>query len=181
MTHQLRCGSAPPTLRGPWSSVRGAANWQAVPVGPRPVPHRGCRTPMYRPELCARSRFQPHGTAHGTSPLYHPLRYLGGLGPCGPAIGYPMTPHVCSWAAALGLWGVGNQVPSFPDHQRWGKMIWKEDGRGIHTIPYPTFGTDSQSISALTCPGRPTIIPRVPPGYVWIGIEWQPLSRHAPR
>jgi hypothetical protein len=62
MTRQPCCGlTAPPTLRGSWSSDRGARVWRAVPVGSRPVPHRGCRTPMYRPELCARSGFQPEG------------------------------------------------------------------------------------------------------------------------
>jgi hypothetical protein len=48
---------------------------------------------------------------------------LGSLGAHAPAIGYPMTPHVYSWASVLGLWGTGSRVPSFPDHRRRGKVM----------------------------------------------------------
>jgi len=79
------------------------------------------------------------------------------------------TPHVYSWASALGLWGTGNRVPSFPDHRRRGKA------QG----PYPAFGTDSRSIAAPTFPGRPTSSPGFP--QVWSEVERRPLGLHAPR
>jgi hypothetical protein len=94
--------------------------WRAVPVGSRAVPHRGYPTPMYRPELCARP-----GVSAKPPLLCHSLRLPSGAWDlCGPAIGYPMTPHVYSWASALGLWGTGNRVRRFPDHRRRGKMEW---------------------------------------------------------
>jgi hypothetical protein len=117
-----------------------------VPVGSRPVPHRGYPTPMYRPELCARPGFQPHGT----SSLCHPLRLPSGAWDlCGPAIGYPMTPHVYSWASVLGLWGTGNRVRISPITGGGGR--WS----GYHTIPDPTFGTRSQGGFSPDLSGSP--------------------------
>ena len=89
--------------------------WRAVPVGSRPVPHRGCRTPMYRPELCARPGFQPEGLP--PVPLPPKPREPG----TSRSSRVSPTPRVYSRASALGLWGTGNRVPSFPGYRRRGK------------------------------------------------------------
>jgi hypothetical protein len=85
-----------------------------------------------------------------------------------------MTPHVYSWASALGLWGTGDRVRISPITGGGGR--WSG-----YTIPDPTFGTRGQGGFSPDLSGSPNPTPGVPPGYVWIGIERQPLSHRAPR
>jgi hypothetical protein len=129
--------------------------WWALPVGSRPVPHRGYRTPMYRPELCARP-----GVSAKPPLLCHSLRLPSGAWGLTPQPGFPDTPRLFVGLSAgpVGRTATGFLVsPTTGGGGRWS---------GYHTIPDPTFGTRSQSIAALTCPGRPTSTPGVPPGYV---------------
>lgn len=153
MTHQLRCGpTAPSTLRGSWSSVRRAANWQALPVRWHSVPHRGYPTPMNGRELCARPRFQSHAMGH--PPCATPSGSSGAWG-LTPQPGFPDTPCLFTGLSAA---PVGRTATGFCV-----SPITGGGGRWRYPIPYPTFGTRSQSASSLTCPGRPTINPWSPP------------------
>jgi hypothetical protein len=159
MTHQLRCGfPAPPTLRGPGARIEGPQTGRQYPWARILFPigrvARPCTDPSYARDREFWQRLPSRATPSGC-PREPGSSRSSRVSP---------TPHVCSWASALGLWGAGDRVLSFPAHRRWGKMIWKEDDGSIHTIPDPTFGTDSQSIATLTCPGRPTSSPGSPPG-----------------
>jgi hypothetical protein len=113
---------------------------------------------MYRPELCAR----PGVSAFASPPVPLPPVTLGSLGAHAPAIGYPMTPHVYSWASALGLWGTGNRVRVSPITGGGGR--WS----GYHTIPDPTFGTRSQGGFSPDLSGSPNVNPQSPP---WVCLE----------
>jgi hypothetical protein len=158
MTRHPCCGpTALPTLRGSWSSVRGARAWRAVPVRWHSVPHRGYPTPMYRPELCARP-----GVSFASPPVPLPPVALGSLGAHAPAIGYPMTPHVYSWASALGLWGTGNRVRGFPDHRRRGKTM------RIPHHPRPHFRNTQPQRFSHDLSGSPNHHPQGPP---WVCVD----------
>jgi hypothetical protein len=126
---------------------------------------------MYRPELCAR----PGVSTFVSPPVPLPPVTLGSLGAHAPAIGYPMTPHVCPWASALGLWGTGNRVRISP--------ITGGGEDGVDTTPSPIPLSEHAAEASQPRPVRVAqpSIPRVPPRYVWIGIERQPLSHRAPR
>jgi hypothetical protein len=78
--------------------------WRAVPVGSRPVPHRGCRTPMYRPELCAR----PGVSARRPPPLCPSLQSPSGGWELTLQPGFPDLPRVL---VGLSAGPVGHRQP----------------------------------------------------------------------
>jgi hypothetical protein len=88
---------------------------------------------MYRPELCARP-----GVSAKPPLLCPSLQSPSGGWELTLQPGFP-DPHVYSWASALGLWGTGNRVPSFPDHRRRGKAQGPlprfRDGQPKHRSP----------------------------------------------
>jgi len=168
MTHRLRCGpTAPPTLRGSGAQIEGPQTGERYPYAGILFPIGGIPPPFTGSSYCAARSFSPKPPL-----LCHSLRLPSGAWGLTPQPSDPMTPHVYSWASALSLWGISDRVPRFPDHQRRGKTV--------DTVPYPTFGTRSQSTSSLTCPGRPTSPPGSPPG-MWIRVERPLLSDRAPR
>jgi hypothetical protein len=63
------------------------------------------------------------------------------------------TPRVCSRASALGLWGTGNRVPSFPGYRRRGKA------QG----PLPRFRDGQPEHFSPDHSGSPNHHPRGPP------------------
>ncbi len=115
---------------------------------------------MNRPELCARP-----GVSAKPPLLCHPLRLPSGAWELTLQPGFPDTPCIHGpqcWAC--GALAAGFRVsPTTSGGGRWS---------GYHTIPYPTFGTDSQGTSSLTCPGRPTVnYPQVPPRVCGLGSD----------
>ena len=70
--------------------------------------------------------------------------------------GFPDTPCLFT---GLSAGPVGHRQPGseFPRSPAAGEGDVYVDDVDVDTTPYPTFGTDSQSASSLTCPGRPTI------------------------
>jgi hypothetical protein len=95
-------------------------------------------------------------------PMGHP--------PCATPSGYPREPggsrpshrlpddtprlFVGLSAAPVGHRQSGSEFPRSPAAGEGDVYV---DDVDVDTTPYPTFGTRSQSIAALTCPGRPTI------------------------
>jgi hypothetical protein len=93
--------------------------------------------------------------------------------------GFPDTPCLFT---GLSAGPVGHRQPGseFPRSPAAGEGDVYVDDVDVDTTPYPAFGTDSQSASSLTCPGRPTVIPGVPPGYVDWGRTTASQPSHSP-
>ncbi len=158
ITHQLRCGNPhPPPYEVPGARLGGPQTGRQHPYAGILFPIGRFPRPRTDPSYARGQGFSPKA-----SPLCHPLRNLGGLGAHAPAIGHPMTPHVCSCASALGLWGTGDRVPRFPDHRRWGR--WS----GYH--PRSHFRNTQPEHRSPDLSGSPNHqSPGSPPG-MWIGL-----------
>jgi hypothetical protein len=151
MTRQPCCGNRTPHPTRFQARIGGPRYGGQYPWAHGLFPIGGVAPPCTDPSYARGQGFSPKA-----SPLYHSLRSLGSLGPRGPAgAGFPATDTPCLFTG-LSAGPVGHRQP--------GSFFPRLPAAGEGIAPYPAFGTDSRSIAAPTFPGRPTIIPGVPPG-----------------